>query len=113
MLACFCPAEGKTSARIPLQRLMKWSVSERRSRTISPFSELTVAEWIGNRITKGTLDGLRAAIDVDPANTRLAANFGRRLANYAVEKATDPVEAGETEGKPTLKSARAEAGTGQ
>lgn len=84
---------------------MKWSVSERRAGTISPFSELTVAKWIGNRITKGTLDGLRAVIDVDPANTRLAANFGRRLADYAVEKATDPDEAGETEGKPTFKPA--------
>jgi len=42
---------------------------------------------------------------VDPANTHLAANFGRRLADYAVEKATDPDESGETEGKPTFKPA--------
>jgi dipeptidyl aminopeptidase/acylaminoacyl peptidase len=98
---------GPSSKLTPLQRLMKWSVSERRSRTISPFSELTVAEWIENRITKGTLDGLRAAIEVDPANPRLAGNFGRRLADCAVEKGTDPDEARRERGEADFQTRRA------
>ena len=34
----------------PLQRFLRWSVADRRSRTISPLSDLTVSEWIENRI---------------------------------------------------------------
>ena len=34
----------------PLQRLLKWSVSDPRNRTVSPLSHLTVAEWIENTI---------------------------------------------------------------
>jgi len=68
----------------PLQRFLKWSVSEAWTRTISPFSDLTVANWIENRIKDGTSDGLRAAMLVDPANARLAAHFGMALANLAV-----------------------------
>ena len=35
-----------SSELTPLQRLLKWSVSDLRDRAISPFSELTVAEWV-------------------------------------------------------------------
>jgi hypothetical protein len=74
----------------PLQRFLKWSVSDRKSRTISPFSELTVAEWIEKRINKGALDDLQAAIQLDPANALLVAHFGRCLAEY--QEGTDPAE---------------------
>src|SRR5947208_1561428 len=30
----------------PLQRFMEWSVADRRNRTISPFSQITVSEWL-------------------------------------------------------------------
>ena len=83
----------KSSDLTPLQRLMKWSVSEWRSRTISPLSELTVPEWIENRMQEGTLDSLRAAMVVDPGNPRLAAHFGKALADHALEKGTDAGEA--------------------
>jgi hypothetical protein len=39
---------GAASHSTPLQRFLKWSVSERRSRTISPFSDLTVAEVLSS-----------------------------------------------------------------
>ena len=45
-----------------------------------------------NRIKEHTLEGLQAAIKVDPANARLDAHFGRRLADDALEKTTDPAE---------------------
>jgi len=67
------------SQRTPLQRFLKWSVSDSRAGTISPFSEITIAEWIENRIKEGTVDGLRAAILVDPANARVSAHFGIAL----------------------------------
>src|ERR1700694_4422292 len=67
---------GPPSSLTPLQRFLKWSVSGARTRTISPFSDLTVANWVEDRIKDGTTDGLRAAMLVDPANARLAAHFG-------------------------------------
>jgi hypothetical protein len=79
-----------------LQRFLKWSVSDIRHRTISPFSKLMklmVSEWIGNTIKEGTLESLRAAIQMDPANARLIAHFGSALANLAVAEKTDADDA--------------------
>jgi hypothetical protein len=84
---------GPPSGLTPLQRFLKWSVSEPKSRTVSPFSKLTVLESVENRINEGTVDGLRAEIQVDPTNARLAAHFGRALANYALANGTDPDKA--------------------
>jgi hypothetical protein len=67
----------------PLQQFLKWSVADRRRRTISPFSQLTVSEWLDNRINEGTIEGLRAAMQVDPGNARVTAYLGRRLADQA------------------------------
>jgi hypothetical protein len=61
-----------------------------RKRSFSPFSKRTVTPWVEERIREGTLDGLRAAILVDPTNMRLAAHFGRRLADYALSGETGP-----------------------
>jgi WD40 repeat protein len=74
----------------PLQRFMKWSVSDRRSRTISPFSKVTISEWIEHRIKNGTVEGLRAAMQVDPVNPRITAHLGWRL---ALQQNSDPDEA--------------------
>jgi hypothetical protein len=63
--------------------------AEPKRRTISPFSKLTVPEWIKNRIKEGTLGSLRAAIQMDPANARLVAHSGKALANLAVAEKTD------------------------
>jgi WD40 repeat protein len=84
---------GPLSQLTPLQRFLKWSVSGARTRTISPFSDLTVADWVKNRIKEGTLDHLRSAMLVDPANARLVAHFGMALANLAVAEDTDPGDA--------------------
>jgi dipeptidyl aminopeptidase/acylaminoacyl peptidase len=84
---------GPPSGLTPLQRFLKWSVSGARTRTISPFSDLTVADWVNNRIMEGTLDNLRAAMFVDPANARLVAHFGMALANLAIAETTDPDDA--------------------
>jgi hypothetical protein len=91
---------GKIAARFadstaeltPLQRCLQWSVSDPRTRSFSPLSKRTVFPWVEERIKDGTVDGLRAAILVDPANMRLAAHFGRALADRALEKGTDPAE---------------------
>ena len=96
-----------SSTLTPLQRFLKWDVSEPRSRTISPFSKLTIAEWVENRINDGTLDGLRAAIQVDPANARLAAHFGRHLADYALEKKTPPDDARRARAEADFQTRRA------
>ena len=60
---------------------------------MSPFSKLTVPEWIENRIKEGTFEILRTAIQMDPANARLIAHFGLALSNLAVAEKTDPDDA--------------------
>jgi hypothetical protein len=67
----------------PLQQLLKWSVSDRRSRTISPLSQVTVSEWIENRIDEGTVERLRNALQVGAANARVTAHLGRRARREA------------------------------
>jgi len=92
----------------PLQRVMKWSVSNRRSRTISPFSQVTVPEWLENRVKEGTVEGLRAALEVDPANARVTAYLGRRLADHAFEQGGDPDEARRARGEADFLTSRAQ-----
>ena len=96
-----------SSKLTPLQRLMKWSVSDRRSRTISPLSQLTVSEWLENRIKEGTVEGLRAAMQVDPANARVTAHLGRRLADQALKQGRDPDEARRARGEADFLTSRA------
>src|SRR6266516_2356475 len=92
----------------PLQRVMKWSVSNRRSRTISPFSQVTVPEWLENRVKEGTVEGLRAALEVDPATARVTAYLGRRLADHAFEQGGDPDEARRARGEADFLTSRAQ-----
>jgi WD40 repeat protein len=99
--------ERQSSGLTPVERLLKWSGADPRRRTISPFSKLTVPEWIENRITDGTLDGLRAAVQLDPNNAVLAAHFGKALAVYALEKGTDPDQAQRTKGEADFQTRRA------
>ena len=96
-----------SSELTPLQRFLKWSVSDRRSRTISPFSQVTVSEWLENRIKEGTVEGLRAAAQFDPANARVTAHLGRRLADQALEQGSDPDEARRARGEADFLTNRA------
>src|SRR6266496_4194702 len=98
---------GISSGLTPLQRFMKWSVSDRRSRTISPFSPETVSEWLENRIKEGTVSALRAAMQVDPANARVTAHLGRRLADQALKQGSDPDEARRARGEADFLTSRA------
>ena len=91
----------------PLQQFMKWSVSDRRSRTISPFSQETVSEWLKNTIKEGTVEGLRAAMQVDPANARVTAYLGRRLADQALKQGSDPDESRRARGEADFLTSRA------
>jgi tetratricopeptide (TPR) repeat protein len=101
---------GPFSTLTPLQRFLKWSVSGARTRPISPFSNLTVAEWVQNRIQEGTLDDLRAAMLVDPVNARLAAHFGMalaKLANLPAAEETDADEAQRSRAEAVFQTGRA------
>ena len=86
---------GPSSALTPVEQLLKWSATEPRLRSLSPFSKRTVADWVEDRIKEGSPNGLRAAILVYPTNAQLAAHFGRALAAFALdlEKGIDPAEA--------------------
>jgi len=79
-----------SSKMTPLQLFLQWSVADRRSRAISRFSRETVSEWLERRIKEGTVEALRAAVLIDPANARVNAHLGRRLADHALEEGSDP-----------------------
>jgi hypothetical protein len=53
------------------------------------------------------LDGLRAAVEVDPTNARLAANFGLRLADHALKERIDRAEARRARGEADFQTQRA------
>jgi hypothetical protein len=91
----------------PLQRFMQWSVGDKRSRTISPFSQETISEWLENRIKDGTVEGLRAALQVDPANARVTVHLGRRLADQALKQGGDADEARRARGEADFLTSRA------
>jgi hypothetical protein len=61
LLADLASPQKSRRVIIPLQQCMKWCVSDPKNRTISPFSKLTVGEWIENRIKEGAVDDLQAA----------------------------------------------------
>jgi WD40 domain-containing protein len=86
---------GSPSRLTPLQRVMQWSVSDHRRRTISPFSQVTVSEWLEKRIKEGTVKGLPAALQVDPANALVTAHLGWRLADQALKQGSDSEHADE------------------
>jgi hypothetical protein len=96
-----------SSGLTPLQRLIKWSVSDRRNRTISPLSQETVSEWLENRIKEGTVEELRAAMQVDPANALLTAQLARRLADLALKQGSDPNETRCARGEANFLTSRA------
>jgi hypothetical protein len=83
------------------------AVDETKTRSISPFSELKVAEWVENRINDGSLDGLRAAVQLDPDNAVVAAHFGKVLVIHALDKATDADEAKRQRGEADFQTRRA------
>jgi hypothetical protein len=91
----------------PLQRFMEWCVADRRSRTISPFSQVTVSEWLEKRIKNGTVEGLRAGMQIDPGNARANAHLGRCLADHALKQSADPDEARRTRGEADFLTSRA------
>jgi WD domain, G-beta repeat. len=98
---------GMSSGLTPLQRLLKWSVADRRNRTISALSQETVSEWLENRIKEGTVEGLRTALQVDPTNARVTAHLGCCLADQALEQSIDPDEARRARGEADFLTSRA------
>ena len=99
---------GKADTKLtPYERILKWIVSDRGTRTISPFSKLTVPEWIENRIRDGDLEGLRSALFVQPNNPRLLAHLGKALAAKAIAANVDPDEARRARGEAVFLTRRA------
>jgi hypothetical protein len=83
----------RPSKLTPLQRFLEWSVADRRTRTISPFSQVTVSEWRENRLKDGTIQELKAVMQIEPANARVTAYLGRHLADDALKQDSHPDEA--------------------
>lgn len=60
-----------------------------------------------DRIQEGTVEGLRAATQIDPTNARITAHLGRRLADHALEAGVDPDETRRARGEADFLTSRA------
>ncbi len=72
-------------------RWAKWFFAEPAARTISPFSDMTVADFVQHRIEENTLEGLQEAVKIAPANGLALARLGRAvlcLVNFPLERVT-------------------------
>jgi hypothetical protein len=80
-----------TAATQPSARWMTWFFADPRHRTISPFSTLTVPEWIVNRLEENTAEGMQTVWEIDPNNARCLARRARRLIREIPEAYADGV----------------------
>jgi dipeptidyl aminopeptidase/acylaminoacyl peptidase len=97
-----------SSELTPLQRFLKWSVADRKTRTISRFSEITTPEWLEDKIRDRTVEGLRIALQIDPANARVTAHLARCLADQALKQGSDPDAARRARGEADFLTRRAQ-----
>jgi hypothetical protein len=57
----------------------RWFFADRSTRTISPFSSLTVPEYVQRRIQEDTLDGLNEAVRLEPTNGLAFARLAKQV----------------------------------
>ena len=57
----------------------KWFFSDRATRTISPYSDVTFPEYVQRRIQENTLDSLREAARLSPTNAVALARLARQI----------------------------------
>jgi len=70
---------AESSAGDLCTRVAKWFFAERTSRTISPFSLITHAEYVQRRIEENSLASLREAVRLSPTNALASARLAVRL----------------------------------
>ncbi len=74
-------ALGESSAEDVCTRLAKWFFADRATRTISPFSSVTMPEYVQRRIEENTLASLQEAARLSPTNALALARLARWLVN--------------------------------
>jgi len=76
-------------------RLVQWFLADRSSRNISPWSMLTLDEYVQQRLTESTNEALhepmREALDHFPTNAPVMARLARSLLRYAETYANTPL----------------------
>lgn len=60
-------------------RWAQWFFADSATRTISPFSEVTVPDYVQNRIRENTLESLQEAVRLAPENGLAPARLARRV----------------------------------
>ncbi len=87
---------AKLKGNDELSRFGRWFVSDRTTRTTSPFSEVTVPEILAQRLKENTLESLVKAYQLDPGNPLVVAALAKFdpdrdramfLCRYALEHA--------------------------
>jgi eukaryotic-like serine/threonine-protein kinase len=72
----------------------QWFLADRATRTISPFSSLTVPQYVERRIQDGTLESLQEAVQLSPTNGLALAALARcTLAQQTMKTAQRLAEA--------------------
>ena len=60
-------------------RWAKWLLADRATRTISPFSEITVPDYVKRRVEENTLESLQEAVLLSPTNGLAFAQLARKV----------------------------------
>jgi eukaryotic-like serine/threonine-protein kinase len=63
----------------------KWFFADRSTRTISPFSSITIPEYIQRRIEENTLESLREAVSLSPTNGLAYARLAKQVLTQSDE----------------------------
>jgi WD40 repeat protein len=78
-----------SSAADPFSQFAKWFFAEPRTRTLSPFSRLTLPDYTRHRIDENTLESLREAARLAPRNGLALARLARRV--FEQDPAQEPL----------------------
>ena len=76
----------QTPDSAPLGRWVKWFLADRSTRTISPFSALSVPDHVRRLVDENTLESLREATRLDPTNGLAYARLAKAILAADPEK---------------------------
>ena len=84
---------AESSASDIWTRWAKWFFADSAARTISPFSDISVPEYVRRRIQENTLESLQEAVRLSPTNGLAFAQLAFRV----LEQADNPRRVGEAD----------------
>lgn len=61
----------------------KWFFQDQVTRYVSPFSEMTIPQWIDHQVAENTMSSLQDAAEVSPTNALVLARLAKRFLDHS------------------------------